>query len=129
MDVEKKGRCRPAVEWTFAALSGVLVLCLVSFLAHEAMSGGIRPAELVVSIDDVEQLDSGVMIMVTVANRGDKAAAAVTVNASLAEATAPDKQIEFDYIAAHAVRRGAFLFPRSVEPAALGIQIGGYTEL
>lgn len=129
MDAEKKGRGRPTVEWTFAALSGALVFCLIAFLGHEAISGGIRPAELVVSIDKVEQLASSTMVVVTVANRGDKAAAAVTVNASLAEVTAPDKQIEFDYIAAHAIRRGAFLFPHPVKPTALDIQIGGYTEL
>lgn len=129
MNTERDGRRRPIVEWAFAALSGVLVLGIVAFLGREAVVGGIRPADLVVSIDELEQLDSGTMVMVTVANRGDKAAASVTVNASLAKSSAPDKQIEFDYIAAHAVRRGAFLFPHPVTPAVLDIQIGGYTEL
>lgn len=129
MELVNKGRHRPLVEWICAALSSILVLGLVAFLGHDAIFGGTRPADIVVSIDEVERLDSGTMVMVTVANRGDKAAASVTVNASLAETTAPDKQIEFDYIAAHAVRRGAFLFPHAVKPEALDIQVGGYTEL
>ncbi|MBP7339305.1 hypothetical protein [Niveispirillum sp.] len=124
-----KDRRQRAVEWTVGALSGVLVLCLILFLGHEAVFGEVQPARLVVSIAEIEPMDGGTMVTVTVMNQGDKAAAAVTVNASLKEATAPDKQIEFDYIAAHAVRRGAFLFPHPVNHTVLDIQIGGFTEL
>lgn len=129
MGTEKHGPRRPVAEWAFAVLSGVLVLGLVAFLGREAVVGGTRSADIVVSIDKIEQVHSGTVVMVTVANRGDKAAASVTVNASLASSSAPDKQIEFDYIAAHAVRRGAFLFPHPVTRAVLDIQVGGYTEL
>lgn len=123
------GLHRPAVEWIAAALSGLLVLCLVVFLGNEALSDGAHPADLLVTIERVEQVENGTIVTVAVVNRGDRAVAAVTVDASVKPATTPGKQIAFDYIAARAIRRGAFLFPHPVTPSALDIQVGGYTEL
>lgn len=131
MDKPSNGRGRPTIEWVFAAVSGVLVLGLVAFLGYQALFGERGPANLVVSIERVERMDNGTMVTVAVANRGDKAAASVTVDAALSAAAGevPAKQISFDYIAAHAIRRGAFLFPKAISAKDLDIAVGGYSEL
>lgn len=121
---------RPAVEWIFGSVSAVVIAGLVLFLGYQALFGDTRPPELLVSIDRTDQYNSGTTVIVSVANRGDEAAAAVTVYASASDASgrALRKQIEFDYIAAHAVRRGAFVFPGAISSDALDFEIGGYTE-
>ncbi len=123
-------KARPAVEWIFGSVSAAVVVGLVLFLGYQALFGDNRPPELSVSFEGVDQFDNGTVVMVAVANRGDEAAAAVTVYASTPDASgrASQKQIEFDHIAAHAVRRGAFVFPGPVDPAALQLEIGGYAE-
>lgn len=123
-------KARPAVEWIFGSVSAAVVVGLVLFLGYQALFGDNRPPELSVSFEGVDQFDNGTVVMVAVANRGDEAASAVTVYASAPDASgrASQKQIEFDHIAAHAVRRGAFVFPGSISSDALQFEIGGYTE-
>lgn len=126
----RSDRSRPAVEWIFGSVSAAIVVGLVLFLGYQALFGDTRPPELLVSIDRIDRFDNGTSVIVSVANRGDEAAAAVTVSASASDASgrASQKQIEFDHIAAHAVRRGAFVFPGPVSSDALQLEIGGYTE-
>lgn len=121
---------RPAIEWVVGAVSAILVGCLILYLGYQALFGQTRPPDLVTTVERIDKLNNGTVIMVAVANRGDEAAAAVTVFASASDASgrALRKQIEFDYIAAHAVRRGAFVFPGPISSDAVDVDIGGYTE-
>lgn len=120
----------PLIEWVVGALSAVLVAGLVLYLGYEALFADDRPAQLEVAIERIDVVDNGAVVTIAVANRGDKAASAVTVNASAPddEGNAFQKQVEFDFIAANAVERGAFLFPHSVAADDLNIEIGGYSE-
>lgn len=124
------GGRRPAVEWVFGAVSAAGVAGLVVFLGYQALFDDSRPAALFVSVEGVERVDAGTVVTVAVANRGGETASAVTVYASAPDASgrASQKQIEFDYIGAHAVRRGAVVFPGAVAPDALRLEIGGYAE-
>lgn len=126
----RSDKSRPAVEWIFGSVSAIVIAGLVLFLGYQALFGDTRPPELLVSVDRIDRLDSGTAVIVSVANRGDEAAAAVTVYASASDASgrALRKQIEFDYIAAHAMRRGAFLFPGPISSDAFELEIGGYTD-
>ncbi|MFV3076867.1 hypothetical protein [Niveispirillum fermenti] len=128
MDTDAQQMGRPVSEWVFSGISGVMVAGLILFLGYQALFGADTPAELEVTIERMRTVDNGTMVMVALVNRGDEAAAAVTVNATADGRTgnAAAKQIEFDYIAAHAIRRGAFLFPPGTTPDMLTIEIGGY---
>jgi len=121
---------RPAIEWVVGAVSAILVACLILYLGYQALFGETRPPDLLPTVERIDQFNNGTVVMLAVANRGDEAAAAVTVFASASDASgrALRKQIEFDYIAAHAVRRGAFVFPGPISSDALDLEIGGYTE-
>lgn len=129
MNEEKDGetcRARPAAEWAVGAVSAILVACLVLYLGGQALFGETRPADLHASIEDATALDDATRVTVTVGNRGDEAAFAVTVLATGADA-AVTRSIEFDYVAAHATRRGTLVFPGRLEADEIRVVIGGYT--
>ena len=126
----RSDRSRPVIEWIFGSVSGAVVVGLVLFLGYQALFGDTRPPDLFVSIEGVQELDNGTVVTFAVANRGDKAVSAVTISAAAADASegASEKQIEFDYIAAHSVRRGDFVFPGPVAGESLRIGCGGESE-
>lgn len=129
-DPEAPDGGRPVVEWAFGAVSAVLVAGLIVHLGYQALFGDARPAALLVAVERIDRLEGASAVMVAIANRGDEAAAAVTVHASAPDASGgvARKQIEFDYVAAHAVRRGVFLFPGDVAADDLRVEVGGYVE-
>lgn len=127
---EESDRRTPVIEWVFGAVSATLVAGLVFFLGYQALFGDARPPHLEVSIERIERIDNGVVVIIAIANRGDEAASAVTVYASAPDisGSALQKQVEFDFVAAHSKRRGAFMFSESVTTDDLHIEVGGYTE-
>lgn len=122
---------RPAVEWIAGALSCALVVALIAFLFYRAVSEDAPTPDLSVTIEGIEQAAGGTIVRIAVANSGDAAASAVTVHAARRDAPEGDagRQIEFDYVAGHAVRRGAFVFPdAAIAPGDLEVEIGGFVE-
>lgn len=122
---------RPALEWIVGFASALVVSAFVAFLAYEALFGDTRPPDLVATIDRLERLESGTLVVIALANRGGHAAADITVEATVnVNGTgSARKEIRFDYVASHAVRRGAFVLE---EPAvaAQDVRLGvhGYVQ-
>lgn len=122
---------RSAVEWIVGAVSGLAVVALIVFLFHQAAFRVAQPPALTVAIEGIEQGPHGTVVKVAVANHGDDAAAGVRVRATHA-AAAQDlvhKQIEFDYVAGHGIRRGSFVFSgTAVSASDVEIEIEGFVE-
>ncbi|MEO9341196.1 hypothetical protein ABFT80_27785 [Mesorhizobium sp. SB112] len=119
---------RPVIEWVLGGISAIVVSGLIVFLAYEALFGDNSPPRLVVSVDRIEQIGNGTLVTVSVSNDGDEAASAVMVVASTS-GDERQKTIELDYIAAHAVRRGAFIFDTtSLSENDIRLEIGGFVE-
>jgi len=122
---------RPYIEWVFGMISALLVAGLAGFLAYQAAFGEDRPPDLAASIERLERSGTGTLVMVMVVNHGDEAAADVGVEAVVASAgtDAIRKEIRFDYVAARAIRRGAFVVESpDVEAADIALRVHGYTE-
>ena len=122
---------RPMIEWIFGGASAILIAGVMVFLAFEAAFGDKEPPDLAVTIDRLEKVSSGTLVMVTVTNRGDNAAAEVGVETTLTMSgeVPVRKQIRFDYVAAHAVRRGAFIVEGRIEEANdIEVTIHGFVE-
>jgi uncharacterized protein (TIGR02588 family) len=117
LNTGKDGNRRPALEWVVGVVSATAVCGIIAFLGYEALLGDTRPPNLIASIVRMEQVEGGKLVVTTVSNLGDQAAADVTVEATWegAGSVPTRKEIHFDYVASHAVRRGAFLME---EPAA-----------
>ena len=127
----QSGTARPAVEWITGALSCLMVVTLIAFLLFQALFRDARPPDLSVVVEGVERTENSTMVWIAVANGGDDTAAAVTVQATRKGASDPgaQREIEFDYVAGHAVRRGAFVFPDAeIRPDDLDVEIGGFVE-
>jgi uncharacterized protein (TIGR02588 family) len=119
---------RPVVEWILGGISAIVVSGLIAFLAYKAWLGDNSPPRLVVSVDKIEQMGNGALVTISVTNNGDEAASAVVVVATTTE-DEPQKNIELDYIAAHAVRRGAFVFDRTgLSENDITLEISGFVE-
>lgn len=127
---EREAR-RPAVEWIVGALSCVAVAALVVFLLDRAMFHDARPPDLSVAIEAIERGADGAMVSIAVRNDGDEAAAGVRVRAGRVAGGdgEADGEIELDYVAGHAVRRGTFVFAdAAIAEDGLRIRIVGFIE-
>ena len=124
-----KSHDRPMVEWVAGALSCAIVAALVAFLLHRALSQETQAPALSVAVEAVEQVADGALVRIALVNRGDATAATVRVRAVRRDEPGTAREIEFDYIAGHAVRRGAFAFA-GAPPAPEEIEIGivGFVE-
>ncbi|MEX4010247.1 hypothetical protein [Neoaquamicrobium sediminum] len=118
---------RPALEWIVGVISAIVVLGILAFLSYEALFGEVRPPDLLATIDSTEDVEGGTLVLVTLMNRGDQAAAEITVEATGTHVSR--KELRFDYIPSHAVRRGAFLVEGPADTAKdLRLRIHGYVE-
>ena len=127
---DRNGR-RPALEWVVGVISAMVVFGILAFLSYEALVGDAQPPDLVASIDRVEEIAGGTLIVVTLSNRGDQAAAEITVGATVEGGGDEQKQTEirFDYVASHAVRRGAFILAGpAVTAEDVRLRVHGYVE-
>lgn len=127
---QTRDKARPKVEWAFGALSAAVVAALMAFLAHEALFGGDRPPDLRATVETVQAMENGTLVIVSVRNDGDQAAGDVAVTAKRSTgAQDAVKTIRFDYIAAQGIRRGAFMLAdQGIERGDLAIDIQGYVE-
>jgi len=120
-------RGKPAIEWIAGAASGLIVIGLLGFLAHQAFFEDGSPPRLAVSIDSVEPGENRTVVRVAVKNSGDRAAAGVRVIGRV-EDSAP-REIEFDYIAGNEKRHGAFMFSGNLDQnTPIQVEVGGYTD-
>ncbi|WCR18745.1 hypothetical protein [Paracoccus alcaliphilus] len=121
-DADENTGKRPLAEWIFGLLSGCGIAALILFLSWQALFSSSHAPDLVVSVIGVERKGDANIATVEVANHGDRAASAVTV---LAEG---QRVVEFDYVAAHSIRRGAVGLPGGWSAGDPSIGIGGFAE-
>lgn len=121
---------RPIIEWVFGAVSAAIVAAVIAFLGHGALFGEGKPPDLVATMERLEKVGDGTLVVVAVANRGDSAASDVGVRAIVTGAgEAAAREIRFDYIAARASRRGAFVIEgKDVGKDDLRLAIHGFVE-
>ena len=127
----KSAPARPAVEWVVGIFSALLLVALIAFLLDRALSADGRPPRLSVAIEGIERTQGGTVVWIVLANDGDGTAAAVRVQAARKDARGDDarREIEFDYVASQAVRRGAFLFADAqISASDLDVEVVSFVE-
>jgi uncharacterized protein (TIGR02588 family) len=131
MATESNETGRPRLEWIIGGLSAAIVAGIIVYLGYEALFGDTRPPDLAATIISVEPVPDGTLVVVDVTNRGDQAAAEVTVKATLdgPDAGSLEKQIRFDYVPSHARRSGAFIIEgQAGKTGDVNIRIDSYVE-
>lgn len=122
---------RPLVEWVVGALSCVVVAALAGFLLYRALSEDTPTVRLSAAVEAVEQSVDGALVRIVLSNSGDATATGVRVRATRRDAASPDMagEIEFDYVASRAVRRGAFVMTGgALAPEDIALEIVGFVE-
>lgn len=99
---------KPLAEIIVGILSALLVIAFVIFLSFQAVTGDKSPPDLAASAETAQRLGDKTLLKVKIVNRGERAAAGVTVRAETGKGSG--REISFDYVAAGSVQTGAFLF-------------------
>ena len=116
-------------EWVAAAVSTVMVLLVIGYIASKALTDGGSPPAVEVRPDSVLRAGGMWIVPFSAENRGDRTAADVQVRGELREGdrTVESSDAAVDYVPGQAVRRGGLFFhadPRAyrLELRALGYQ-------
>ena len=123
-DLEKN-----ALEWTVFGLGLVLLMAMLGYLVREAVTTGSRPPELAVHLGVPRPVTEGFQVPVTVVNRGDRVAEAVTVTITLAaKAAREDAVLSIAFLPRQSRREGWVTFRG--DPRDGNLQVGpvGYVS-
>ncbi len=125
----KKARTRPALEWAAALLGAGLTALVLSVIAAQAFLSDPSPPALVVRALGVADTPQGFMVRVRVSNLGERPAAGVTVEGTLAGTGEPEtSDVSFDYIAAQSSQEGGLAFTGDPRAGRLTLRAKGYVE-
>ena len=109
------------LEWTVAALSAAMVLALVGFLLHDALTRSPSPPDLDVRSDSVVSVGAGYLVAVTVSNGGGRTAASVQLRGELlqGDSVLETSEAVLDYVPVGAHRHAGLQFELDPEAPTL----------
>lgn len=120
-------RERTSAEWVTFGVAVLLLLAVISAILMEAMRSN-DPARPVASVERTERVDERYQVTVTVENRGDLAASAVQVRASLevdGETSEGDQTV--DFLAGGNAEELVFYFDENPDDGELTVDVTGFT--
>jgi uncharacterized protein (TIGR02588 family) len=117
-------------EWVAAAISTLLVLGVIGYLAYEAVARPHTPPAVEVVADRVHRTGGGWVVEFRARNRGYATAAAVTVEGTLEKdgEEVETGQAVLDYIPGRATRRGGLFFREDPRAHRMELRATGYQE-
>ena len=115
-------------EWLVAAVGLVLVLGSVGFMLYQAFDREQAPPNVTVHVDSVLALDSAYLLQFRAINRGEEAAAGVTIEGELKSDTGAVEtgQVTVDYIPSQSERRGGLFFREDPRRFRVEVRATGY---
>jgi len=123
-DLEKN-----ALEWTVFGLGLLLLMATLGYLVREAFTTGSRPPELVVHLGAPRQVMESFQVPVTVVNRGDRVAEAVSVTITLAaKAEREEAVLSIAFLPHHSRREGWVTFRGDPKDGTLQVGPVGYAS-
>jgi uncharacterized protein (TIGR02588 family) len=118
---------RTTAEWTTFAVAVAVLLAIMAAIGVEAAQHH-EEADPVAAIEGTRRVDSRFHVSVVVENRGDKAAAAVQVVASLVvggETLEGDQTV--DFLAGGDEEELVFVFDQNPDDGDLSVDVSGFT--
>ena len=111
------------VEWATGAISTLLVLLMIAWIAKEAWMEDGAPPEFSIEVTGRGVVAGGYRVEFDIANRATTTAAAVVVRGEIVDGgeVAEDAEVTFDYVPAESKSSGALLF--SQDPGARDVRI------
>jgi uncharacterized protein (TIGR02588 family) len=125
----RSARIATAIEWTLAAVSGVIILGLAGYLLFEAVTKTGSHPVLILRIDGIEAMPEGAVVDISVLNTGHATAAEIEIEGTLG--TGPDaitSTATLDYAPAESTSPVALVFNRPVSANELALRVLGYRD-
>jgi uncharacterized protein (TIGR02588 family) len=118
------------IEWLTGAVSGLVVIALIGWIAWYAPGEHEGMPALNVELGEIAAMDGGHRVSFTVVNSGRRTAAAVPVTARLMNGAdiVEEREVTFDYVPALSSATGALLFSNDPAGHRLDIRASGYED-
>lgn len=118
------------LEWATGAISTLLVLAMIGWIAGQALLQPKTAPELRSEISAIRPVKNGFLVEFEVFNDGTSTAASVEVRGEMMEGDRPAEvaQATFDYVPGQSSARGGFLFVQNPDGRDIRIRAVGYTE-
>ncbi|HEU4828886.1 MAG TPA: hypothetical protein VFT04_06805 [Gemmatimonadales bacterium] len=131
MSPEQAGAARneriPLVEKVIGALSAIVVLGLMAFLAARALGNDGAPPDIVVEMRGVTQSGAGWLVEVEVTNLGSTAASNLEVEGEMPAAGGTERRsVLLDYVPAQSSRRAGLFFTGDPRTRPITLRAVGY---
>lgn len=100
------------LEWSFAAIGGLILVGMIGFMVVQAVGRNEGPAEVELTAGTVESTSKGYVLTFTARNVGSTTAAALKVKALLLDGdrVVEERETTIDYLPAQSERGGGFFF-------------------
>jgi uncharacterized protein (TIGR02588 family) len=115
-------------EWVVAGVSTLLVLGVIGFMGHEALSAPSTPPLIDVRVDTVIAVSGGYLVEFRASNSGQSTASGVTIEGELKAdtGTVEKSEVTIDYVPSQAHRKGGLYFSKDPAKYKLEIRPKGY---
>ncbi|GAA5629155.1 hypothetical protein Brsp05_04454 [Brucella sp. NBRC 12953] len=117
-------------EWLAGALSGLLILVLLGWLAYQSYQYAADEADFRVEVSEPEAVKNGYRVAFTVFNLSQSSAAQVRVVGVLDVEQGQTEQATttFDYVASEARSSGALFFKNDPRAHAFKLSVASYID-
>ncbi|MDQ0319254.1 uncharacterized protein (TIGR02588 family) [Pararhizobium capsulatum DSM 1112] len=118
------------IEWATGAVSALIVLAMIAWIAFQAPGEQDGLPELRVQVANTHKTGNGYRLAFTIYNDGRRTAAAVPVTGRLLDGTqlVEEREVTLDYVPAQSNVSGALLFNTDPGQHSLEISASGYED-
>lgn len=118
------------LEWSVFAISTLLVVAVLGYLAFAAVTMGDSPALLVAEVGEEVQQSQGFVVPVTITNRGDETAEDVQIEVTLSQNGSEIERSEFSiaFVPRRSSGDGWVMFRQNPADGQLSAKVLGYAQ-
>lgn len=117
-------------EWAVAFLGLALVIGVIAYLIHVALTDRDTPPDIVLRVVDVGPASGGYLVRIEALNSGGQAAADVRIDATLEQAgeVIETRDLSFDFLPTRSKRRGGMVFRHNPDEFQIELRVVSHRE-
>lgn len=128
---DKKGTEKTSfLEWIVAAVGLILVVGTIGFMMYEGLGSENAPPNFTAKIERIDAVNSGYLVLFSIANAGDQTASGVNVEGELKNGgeSVEKSDVTFDYAPSNSETKGGLFFKNDPKQFQIEIRAKGYVE-
>ncbi len=120
----------PRSEWAVAFIGLMLVVGVIAYLIHVALTDRDTPPDIAVRAVDVAPASGGYLVRIEAFNSGGQAAADVRIDATLERdgAAIETRDLSFDFLPTRSTRRGGIVFRHNPDAFQMELRVVSHRE-